>query len=310
MSKGVFTRMKRVTFVKGWLTGGTPVDGSVECGDGTAYPLEVTLDQLAEILYRVKRFQVTAGGSATATYPEEDDDDYIVSYTGPSVEPNYSHKGYQARLHIDDPFVVPASHAMYFGDEYVVEDPYDSWRQWNLLNDERGLWLPELPTGHTYYSEGFFPGFSGITTGLTFSSYDSNAWLLETNNIPDETGPAGASLYFSSSVAFVDTTGSGSIYDPQNKIYFGSGFSVFILDGAADFNLSSTPDDPVAQSGTIQLNIVLSTSTVSMKLYWNTGSGSSSFSGSDIEISVTEWWPYAKDSPAVPVWDADTGLKL
>ena len=47
----------RVKYVKGWHTtdGTDPGDGSaVECGEGTAYPLEVTVDQLAEIFYRVK----------------------------------------------------------------------------------------------------------------------------------------------------------------------------------------------------------------------------------------------------------------
>lgn len=70
MSEAVFTAEKRVTFVKGWLTGGTdPADGSVECGDGTIYPMEVTLDQAAEIFYRVKKARITSGGfSASGTF--------------------------------------------------------------------------------------------------------------------------------------------------------------------------------------------------------------------------------------------------
>jgi len=52
----------RVKFVKGWLTGGTdPADGSVECGDGTAYPIEVTPNQLQKIFYRVRDSEWTGG---------------------------------------------------------------------------------------------------------------------------------------------------------------------------------------------------------------------------------------------------------
>jgi hypothetical protein len=68
MPEGVFTRMKRVQFVKGWLTGGTdPADGSVECGDYTDFPIEVTgatvqdrFDKIAEVYYRVKYAQFTS----------------------------------------------------------------------------------------------------------------------------------------------------------------------------------------------------------------------------------------------------------
>ena len=52
----------RVKFIKGWETGGTdPEDGSVECGDGTAYPLEVTVEQLEAIFHGVKDSKVTDG---------------------------------------------------------------------------------------------------------------------------------------------------------------------------------------------------------------------------------------------------------
>lgn len=53
MSQGVFTRMKRVTFVE--KTAG-------EVGDGTDFPILVTLDQLAEIMYRVRKAEITTGG--------------------------------------------------------------------------------------------------------------------------------------------------------------------------------------------------------------------------------------------------------
>lgn len=32
--------------------------------------------------------------------------------------------------------------------------------------------------------------------------------------------------------------------------------------------------------------------------------------GTDLVLEAKEWWPYAKDSPAVPVWNSATGAKL
>ena len=56
----------RVKFIKGWETGGTE-NGGVECGDGTAYPMEVTVEQLSEIMYRVRDAEFVSG-SLTAEY--------------------------------------------------------------------------------------------------------------------------------------------------------------------------------------------------------------------------------------------------
>jgi hypothetical protein len=57
-----------VGYKRGWLTGGTdPGDGSVECGDGTEYPIAITKDQLAEIYYRV-RYSTIIGGAVNGDY--------------------------------------------------------------------------------------------------------------------------------------------------------------------------------------------------------------------------------------------------
>ena len=85
MSAGIYTNDLRFAFVNGWLTGGTdPADGSVECGPGTAFPMEVTLDQVAEIFYRVKDAWFT-GGSASWKVTIYDDlrDDHILAFAWP-----------------------------------------------------------------------------------------------------------------------------------------------------------------------------------------------------------------------------------
>jgi hypothetical protein len=68
MGNRVTTPNLRFEFVNGWLTGGTdPADGSVECGEFTDFPIEVTgstvrekFDKIAEIYYRVKYAQFTS----------------------------------------------------------------------------------------------------------------------------------------------------------------------------------------------------------------------------------------------------------
>lgn len=64
MGEAVFTNEYRVNFVSGQITNGTPDAGFVACGDFTEYCMEVTLDQLAEILYRVKDAWFVSGSIA------------------------------------------------------------------------------------------------------------------------------------------------------------------------------------------------------------------------------------------------------
>lgn len=84
---GVSITDPRVKFVKGWETGGTdPVDGSVECGDGTAYPMRVTIAQLAELMSRVRDAKWVSG-SATQTADDGMGSVYAAVVTLTSVTP-------------------------------------------------------------------------------------------------------------------------------------------------------------------------------------------------------------------------------
>lgn len=62
-AQGVFTNNYRVKFVE--------KSGS-EVGNGTAFPMLVTLDQLAEILYRVKDAWFTSGQILTTSLAAPD----------------------------------------------------------------------------------------------------------------------------------------------------------------------------------------------------------------------------------------------
>ena len=164
MAKGVHTRMKRFEFVKGWLTGGTdPADGSVECGDYTDFPVEVTgatnadkLDKIAEIYYRAKYAQFTSndlidnfsnvysGVSSGSVTPR-------IQYESGSFNGDFLMNGYwtldteSAPCNADS---IPYLTAIYSG---TYNDPY-GWGGGidtitadfrDILNNERGIWLPE-----------------------------------------------------------------------------------------------------------------------------------------------------------------------
>jgi hypothetical protein len=62
MAEHVTTFSPRITFVK---------KTAEEVGDGTDFPMLVTIDQLAEIMYRVRDAWFTAG-SAVSSYVVED----------------------------------------------------------------------------------------------------------------------------------------------------------------------------------------------------------------------------------------------
>jgi len=95
----------RVKFIKGWETGGTdPADGSVECGDGTLYPMEVTVEQLSEIMYRVRDAE-WAGGElvqdwvGVGTYSRKKTPDsrpaaLVESYGDNTADVSFSYRGY------------------------------------------------------------------------------------------------------------------------------------------------------------------------------------------------------------------------
>ena len=61
MGKNIHTIDSHVTYRKGELTTGTPSKGKVACGPGTAYPVPATLDQIAEIFYRVRNTIISGG---------------------------------------------------------------------------------------------------------------------------------------------------------------------------------------------------------------------------------------------------------
>ena len=325
MAQGVYTRNKRFTFVK---------KTAEEVGDGTDFPMLVTLDQLAEIMYRVKDAWFTAGSAVrTLTYDYGEGEVTTTLRTAPQGTPtaqlvntintqnnpfgtNYSYaRAYHISNHYSSGDTVPFH--SYFDAEYSLYDYY----KFRDCNNELGIWFPEYGVlggdigynNYSYLDNGFRCGFSHFVE--SFTSYfgleppPSGFYTITTIDTStgqiDSTYGDSANVHFTGEVAYV----GDSPTSPTAEIYVGLKASI----GAVLFNTIETSS--VAPNGSPNYDtggkLVLGLAggdSVSCKLYSEEYNQYDSVS--DFVLQAQEWWPYAKDSPAVPVWDSATGAKL
>ena len=159
-AQGVFTPEYRVEFIE-----------SEDCGDGTEFPLLVTLDQLAEILYRVRDAWFTAG---ELTYTLAGFPISISTADPPSVgalrvigdlvsgDEILSARGY----FVEDTAVV-APWEPYFGEAYTPSYPTIYVR--DVSDNERALWIPS--TELTWGSPSFPYTAGSIEWGTAFAHF-------------------------------------------------------------------------------------------------------------------------------------------
>ena len=281
-----------------------------EVGDGTEWPLPVTLDQLAEIMYRVKDAWFTAGdanyggagtisfqgGTPAAQFVNSDDDG--------SGNLSLSARSYYAL----DP--VPAEHNGRFLTAYSVEGV--DFRDFS--DDELAIWIPtdQISLNVKPSSDGWLFGPSSAFA-CGFSHYTS-LWGVTTSPaaycIAQEYAFAGTYEYcslwvvFSGEVAF---TGSADPMAPEASLYIGVEFGVYGQSGT----LLSSLNEPGSSEAGFDFSLVLSSSqVVSCKIYDPVGSPL--LSGSDFVLTAKEWWPYntESDGSGSPIWDTTTGMKL
>jgi hypothetical protein len=331
MGNRVTTPNLRFEFVNGWLTGGTdPADGSVECGDGTAFPMLVTSEQLAEIMYRVRDAQFTTGGTIydNGVSPPRPimqlhgtpDTAQLVNHATFGMHGGYIHseRGYFTTDTIPDPDPNATYNAM-FGAAYSAAGANVR----DVGNNERALWIPPetvslggtvagtTPTGSfwTILKSGFRCGFSHMTAfdGIMVGAPSTYCFT----NSPYVAGYfewCQVDVRFSGSVAW---TGGVDPLDPASSLYVG----VTMRAGVESFWPLSTIQDDALYAGTCntdsgaKFRLVMSSDNESAEctLYRPAGSGRTT---SDFELTATKWWPYAKDNPAVPVWGIGNGAKL
>lgn len=329
MSAGVFTNDLRFTFVD--KTAG-------EVGEGTAFPLLVTQDQLAEIMYRVR--DSVFSGSITETYNNGIDPPSLITL-GISGSPATNLVEFTSV--VDGPgatvdwFVQRGySTANAVGWEAYFKEPYDIDTSFPMplfseaydADDERAMWIPNSSgigfNGAGYPSStfnddtpinDFVTGFSHCFLGawnngndFTYSGYKAYHNLGYSDDFP-----AAAYLAFGSQVAWVDENESGNPIDPLNKLYISLQFEIFGTFYTQE--LWSTSYSAISGNAFpmgVYFEIELQTGDViTCPLYSNKPYPDAAYTYSGaIRVKATEWWPYAKDSPAVPVWDAGTGARL
>ena len=315
MAQGVYTRNKRFTFVK---------KTAEEVGDGTDFPMLVTLDQLAEIMYRVKDAWFTAGSAVKSYY---DGEGSVTATATTAVEGTPIAQLVNTINTQDSPFGTVYTYARaysvsdtilpqfdsYFGDEYSFYDFY-TFRD---CNNEFGIWYPNYGTLggdliSTFLDVGFRCGFSHIMECFTsyFGLDPAPSGFYKITTTTDYSYSGGGSsvtasnawVVFTGEVAYV----GDSPTSPTAEIYVGLKMNVGTSFSGFNTSISYFSGTPAYDTGGKFVLGLAGGETVSCKLY----SPNTFDSVSDFVLQAQEWWPYAKDSPAVPVWDSATGAKL
>lgn len=310
MGEKIHTYDSRITFVDGWLTGGTdPADGSVECGDGTAYPLEVTVDQLAEIFYRVRDAWFTSGrmnidfGSGS--------EEWLSFYGSPITTQlvneensgdNFSFRSY----HTDG--TLPTHLSSYFGIKYTVRatDYYD------VSDNELAMWLPyvsgEAPAFNGSGSNDFKCGFTHYSEYVGITNTPSFYGIYNPYAVSTSYEPANITVEITGKVAFLDDNGSGDPMDSGNKLYLG----VELKGGIQSADVFSTDSDYDTISSMMYAGVdmvfKLSNSSPSCPIY-HTDNGDSFPAGTNFTLEAKKWWEYA-DSNGDPAFDSTTGAPI
>jgi hypothetical protein len=306
MAQGVYTRMKRISFVNGWLTGGTdPADGSVECGDGTGYPMEVTLDQIAEIFHRVKDAYFTEGSIFQTEFST------ILTINASTSAP------IQKTTEIAYPFLglIRGYTAQEFQfDANYFNEPYDAGAGTNFMDisdKERGIHLNWLMMRPDYISDNIG---NELINAFSFGSItNSTIYPTDTVNYFNAAGSTSVGcvgkVYFNGEVAIIKTDPENSDYAPSNRYFIGLEFSML------DYSIAPIGGGTWIESpyfGTLgnpievcRYVLRLSNADVSCPVYMSTDVGTD-HGGTDFIHEAVEWFPYQDGNGSV--WNPATGL--
>jgi hypothetical protein len=126
-------------------------------------------------------------------------------------------------------------------------------------------------------------------------------WITDNNFSPVVYESLELSISFTGRIAVVYGAGVGELYQPDNRF-----FLEMRIRGSCSAFLIAETYEPGYYATDSTYTMKLSTGNLSCKL---TSASDATLTG-NLDHSVTEWWPYAKDNPAVPVWDTATGLPL
>ena len=347
---GYTAQWSRVKFVKGWVDdGGAQPAGTVECGDGTAYPLQATAAQIHEMFYRVRDSKFTAGemtifldfgggyteiGALTINFAPIP----AALVTG-SGHDDALYRGYCTVITGQvgvDPEPMADYGTAYFSAAYdyspafghIVREASSEFAMWagNATAAHHGAYdFVDPLTSFYWVPSGAAFLHSVFRTGLDYVAHNAgNASLAFTPagypyaEAVVNAGGSGLVVNFNNEVAFVDNAGNGNPFDPANDLYVGMIFSlgcdsvIVTTDIDAAWGVGSPPVAPPVAAGA-DFEIELSDSVVSCPLYWEdiqSGAYNTTLTPvTNFRLKATEWWEYA-DKAGAPAWDSTTGLPI
>lgn len=338
-AKGVFTLDTRIHFVEGYLAGTPLIAGAVECGNMTEYPMEARLDMIAAVFFRAKKAQFD-GGEFTVYWDDSDievEPDRSSSLVAPNNDisnENQLHKFYDEEWFYTRGYC--SSSATMYAESYLGES-YEAFKEfpdsatsykWDIGDNERGMWLPEFNIKDSKIPY-------AVNTAFTYESLCLNAESEHVFTSRERGSGAGSevefsagaifNVVFSGKIAVVKHSPDSHMLDPLNAFYIGviaeGGNAGYYFDviglglpyGIAWFSSRGRYSDAVSfeygsiSAGSYRIEL---TDGIYLECPVYTEDFGYGASSGYITHKVTEWWPYAKNSPAVPVWDAATGLKL
>jgi hypothetical protein len=285
-----------------------------EVGDGTAWPIEATVDQVAEIYYRVRNAKFTQGDfdfGFGLTFAVKNASSVPSSAT--PFEENASPgvivwRGY-GNIRSDTGGVdVPA-----YGQQFFSGETTSGTHHWRAsLDDELVVFYVPVGGYNMDYPDFIYPVSNSLPTGFSFAGVGSGGW--GSVNAFGALYDGQTFVRFSGEVAWVDSNSSGDPLDPLNSRYIGVSFfaSLFsftfvftdqVLYGAG---LDTGAKFILELSGGVQLLCPIYSDDTAVS------------TPSDVILKAIEWWPYAfdytdpvtGDVTSEPVWDADYGTKI
>jgi hypothetical protein len=292
MAQGVYTRQKRITFVEKDIS---------EVGDGTAYPLFATLDQIAEVYYRVKDAYYTGGqftwditspaASASFSAPTTAPANRVLEEIDLGIVGNLQRRGYNAE-------------GAYEGNG-AVYDAGDGGEYSDIAEDERAILRGEY-NGDSDYPNYFQPIINAFTYFSDLTTKPDNQWW-------GESGVGGfIAAIFNGEIAVVKVNPTDNIIASTNQYYIGFEFNWGDYDPFLNFggttNIYSSlfwgDVSATAQQGNNYV-IRLASGDLTCPCYMF-DSGITNVGGSDIIHEATEWFPY--QDAGGNVWNPATGL--
>ena len=297
----------RLVFKKGWLTGGSnPLDGRVECGYGTQYPVPVTLSQLYEISHRVRDTAITAGDISFSVFGSSQV--VAVFGSGPPTQNKTISYGFTDYLRCEHGVFIGGSGTgsadiedvpqNVFGEAYLTE--IGSGPFYDALNDERAIW---------YLGDSPSFGSSHLIETSSYQQTIPSSYGIYGDHEVDETDEEGNKSFggscqfdFGRRVAWVGGEGP---FDPESSLWLYADISVTSFNQIDAVYLESRGTEARVEGA---FEIELSNNDV-ISIPGFSSVGDIATIATPFRLKATKWWPYATTA-GDPAWGVTTGLPV